>query len=208
MRGGGSTQSAGVGGQYVLTRASIFLSAAIALSKSAWAEAGRPLLPAVSVWISSSRRTTRPGMTAAYVEPPSAPLVCAWTRPSAAGAGGSAAWTTLTRRLRRMIAVLRTSFTLFCSEPVVSGYIPTAAVAALYWLVNTLNTAVGLSAIVGPVGPSLLCARIQRLRYVRPRCELRTRLRARLTNFTFSAVFAEPSSAGAAGGWAIRYLAP
>src|SRR3954471_5758890 len=127
----------------------------------------------------------RPGITAPYVEATGAPLECAWTRPSAAGAGGSAAWTTLTSRLRRMIAVLRTSLTLFCSEPVVSGYIPTAAVAALYWLVNTLNTAVGLSAITGPVGSSLLRARarIQRLRYVRPRCELRTRLRARLRNF-------------------------
>src|SRR4051812_2279760 len=159
-------------------------------------------------WSSSSIRTVRPGITGAYVVATAPPLAWAWTRPSSAGAGGSAAATALTRRLRRMIAVSRTSLTFDCSVPVVSGYMATAAVTALYWLVSTLNTAVGLSAITGPAGPSSLAwARIHRLRALRPRWESRTRCLARVLNMAVG--FALPSSAGgAAGGWAIRYLAP
>ena len=67
----------------------------------------------------------------------------------------------LTRRLRRMIAVLSVVLTRFSRLPFMSGSIPTAAVAAAYWLGNTLNTAVGVSANTGPRDLLLACARIQ-----------------------------------------------
>ena len=52
-------------------------------------------------------------------------------------------------------------WTRFSRLPFTSGSMPTDAVAALYWLVNTLKTAVAASANTGPAGSSLACARIQ-----------------------------------------------
>ena len=53
-----------------------------------------------------------------------------------------------------MTAVLRLVFTRFSRLPAVSGSMPTVAVAALYWLVSTLKTAVAVSAKTGPTASS------------------------------------------------------
>src|SRR3954451_12658460 len=110
----------------------------------------------------------------------------------------------LTSLLRRTIPVFIVVWTRFRRLPFTSGAIPTAAVAASNWLVNTSKTAVGPSATAGPAPPEPLeRARIQ--------ADELPRLRARMARLASRMNFwglALPSPAGGGGALAIRYLAP
>src|ERR671932_99825 len=153
-------------------------------------------------------RTPRPGITVSNPVATGAPLACALTLPAAAGAGGAAVWTTFTRRLRRTIAVVSVVLTFESRLPFVSGAMPTAPVAASYWLVRTLNTAVGASAIAGPPAPvPLERAWTEPPLWAARRCDARTAVRASRMNLTRLAL-ALPAAATGGGMWAMRYLAP
>src|SRR3954471_5375877 len=111
---------------------------------------------------------------------------------------------TFTSRFRSTTAVFSVVCTRARSVPFTSGAIPTAAVAALNWLVNTSKTAVGPSANAGPAPPEPLeRARIQADEL--PRLPARMARLASRMNFWGLAL---PSPAGGGGALAIRYLAP
>ena len=104
------------------------------------------------------------------------------------------------------IAVARTEDASQFERELVEHRPPTAAVAALNWLVKTSKTAVGPSANAGPVPSApLVCARIQPLLPAPAVREARIKRRASLRNICGLAL---PSSAGGGGALAIRYFAP